>query len=111
MTREMHFNPDSTISVAFIDHLRTPGPRTTGNEDILRIEHDLITEGTPLGNPAEPVHESTIPEAVRTVIADLDTVDDTKAFIEREREHGPRKYVMGLVNQRIDAIREADGDA
>lgn len=111
MTKEMHFNPDSTVSVQFIESLRNPGPRKTANPDILRIEHELINEGTSLGNPAEPLADATIPDCVHEFVAGLETDGECAAAIEDEGAHGPRKYVVALLNQRREALDGGDGDA
>lgn len=80
--------------------LEVAGPRTTGNEFILRVEHENLIEGKDVGNPAEPTTGEAIPAAVREQIRGLQSIDEVMRFIQAEVDRGPRQYVIALANER-----------
>lgn len=96
---------DTTHDVNITKLLGRPGPRTTGNSFILQVEHEAIERGDSVGNPAHPSDESAIPHVVTQSIDALETVDEVRMFIENEIEHGPRRYVVGLANERKLELR------
>lgn len=72
-------------------------------------EHQTNTQGEQWGSEWEKyVHKPD--QVLRGIIDGLQSIDDCRDLIEAEASHKRRTEVIGAVNERIEELRERDGE-